>query len=113
MVADTTSDALLSESLAELEKDLASIELTAQSRVAQQRQQASLFELQGTRAGEYAQQQAAGRRRAGEIEAFGLLRSAELGSASASASASGARLAATGSLFGTVTDVANLFRSRS
>lgn len=98
LVTGTTSDALLGESLAELEKDLATIALTTQSRVSQQKQQSSLFTLQGTRAAEFARQQAVGRRRAGEIEAEGLLRSAELNASGASANASGAKLSGKTSL---------------
>lgn len=107
LVSGPTSDALLAESLAELEKDLATIALTTQSRVSQQRQQASLFTLQGTRSAEFARQQAAGRRRAGEIEAEGLLRSAELNASGASASARTAKLGGRTSLLDAFTGAAN------
>ena len=112
LVSDTTSDALIAESLANLERDLVSIEQSTASRVSAQRDQAGLFELQGERAKAFSDQQSRGRRRAGEIEAFGLRRSAELDAAGARVNARSAGLAGSASLFRTFTDVASLFSGR-
>lgn len=110
---DTTSNGLLAESLAALENDLASIQLTTQSRVARERQQANLIELQGQRAADFAIEQASGRLRAGEIEADGLRQSANLQSANTAIRADNSRLAGRSSLFGAFTDVARIFLNRS
>lgn len=110
LVTGTTPDMLIAESLAELEKDLATIALTTGSRVSQYDQQASMFTLQGNRAAEFAGQQATGRRRAGKIEAFGLLRAAELNAAGASANASAAKYQARTSLLDAFTGTVGFLR---
>lgn len=108
-----TPNAVVEEAFGEMDKDLANIRLSAANRAARARNQGSLFTLQGIRASELAAEQARGTRRAGEIEAEGILRTAEIDAATGRISADAARTRGTASLLGGIsgaaTDLFNIF----
>ena len=112
-----TPNAVIEEAFGEMDKDLANIRLSAANRAARERNQGSLFTLQGIRAAELATEQARGTRRAGEIEAEGILRPAEIDAATGRISADAARTRGTASLLGGIsgaaTDLFNIFGNRS
>lgn len=111
-----TPNAVIEEAFGEMDKDLQNIRLSAENRAARERNQASLFTLQGIRASELATEQARGTRRAGEIEAEGILRTAEIDAATGRISADAARTRGTASLLGGIsgaaTDLFNIFGDR-
>ncbi len=111
-----TPNAVIEEAFGEMDKDLQNIRLSAANRAARERNQGSLFTLQGVRAAELAAEQAKGTRRAGEIEAEGIRRTAEIDAATGRISADAARTRGTASLLGGIsgaaTDLFNIFGDR-
>lgn len=109
LVEGGTSAALMDEAIAQLDLDLANLQLTTQSRVAREQSQADFFVLQGQRTAEFAEAQSRGRIRAGEVEAEGIRQSSLMNAAAANTNASSARLAGTSSLLSTFSGIARGF----
>lgn len=95
-VGGGTSRALVEEGLAAVDRDLENIRLTTAAQEARAEGQAGLFTLEGARALEFSLEQAEGTRRAGEIEAEGIRRGAQIDARTGQLQAGTARLGAAG-----------------